>query len=111
PRRAPGAVGGDLRARVAAMNRQVVQRELAGAAGAGPERRPEGAPADVKVPTLVLDGDLDVADIGAIAEAYEREIPRARRVVMRGAAHMPSLELPDDFDRLVLDFLREARGG
>lgn len=34
-----------------------------------------------------------------------REIPGAHRVVMPGVAHIPSLERPEDFDRLVLDFL------
>jgi 3-oxoadipate enol-lactonase len=107
PRRAPGTVGGDLRARVGAMQRRVLENEQA-EVGAGPERRPEGSPADVRAPTLILDGDLDVPEIAAIAEAYERDIPGARRVVMHGAAHLPSLELPEEFDRLALDFLREA---
>lgn len=111
PRRDPGAVGGDVRARVAAMQRRALELELAEAEEAGPERRPEGSPAGVRAPTLVLDGELDVPDIGAIAETYAREIPGARRVVIRGAAHVPSLELPDEFDRLVLGFLDETRPG
>ena len=65
----------------------------------------------MRVPTLILVGDLDLPDLIEIAEAYEREIPGARRVVMHGTAHVPSLERPDDFDRLVLDFLREALPG
>lgn len=110
PHRAPGTVGGDLRTRVAEMQRRVLENERA-EAGAGPERRPDGSPCDVRAPTLILHGDLDLPDIAAIAEAYEREIPGARRVVMRGAAHLPSLELPEEFDRLVLDFVREAAAG
>ena len=111
PRRDHGAVGGDVRARVAEMQRRALELELAEADDVGPERRPEGSPTDVRVPTLVLDGDLDVPEIGEIAESYEREIPGARRVVIRGAAHIPSLELPEEFDRLVLDFLDGARPG
>jgi pimeloyl-ACP methyl ester carboxylesterase len=108
PRRPAGAVGGDVRARVAAMQRRALENELAAASPAGPERRPEGSPADVRAPTLILLGDLDLPDLVEIADAYEREIPGARRVVMHGAAHVPSLEQPEEFDRLVLDFLREA---
>ena len=35
------------------------------------------------------------------------EIPAARRVTMPDAAHLPNLERPDDFNRIVLEFLAE----
>jgi pimeloyl-ACP methyl ester carboxylesterase len=108
PLRPAGAVGGDVRARVAAMQRRAFENELAATSPAGPERRPEGSPAEVRVPTLILVGDLDLPDLTVIAESYEREIAGARRAVMHGVAHLPSLEQPDEFDRLVLDFLREG---
>jgi 3-oxoadipate enol-lactonase len=108
PRRPAGAVGGEVRAQVAAMQRRALELERAAAAEAGPERRPDGSPDRVRVPTLVLAGELDVPDIHDIAAAFEREIPGARRAVVAGAAHIPSLERPDEFDRLVLDFLAEA---
>jgi 3-oxoadipate enol-lactonase len=110
PDRAPGTVGGELRARVAELSRHTLEMELAAEAiEAGPERRPEGSPADVRAPALVVAGEHDVPDILAIADAYEREIPGARRVVMPGVAHVPSMEAPEAFDRLVLDFLASAR--
>ena len=102
-----GSVGGAIRARVAGMQRRALENELA-AGEVGPERRPEGSPADVRVPALVLVGDLDVPDMLDVADAYVREIPGARRVVMHGVAHIPSLERPNEFDRLVLDFLARA---
>jgi 3-oxoadipate enol-lactonase len=110
PHRAPGTVGGELRASVAAMQRRAYELELA-APDAGPERRPSGSSADIRAPALILTGDLDVPDMATIADTYQREIPGARRAVLHGAAHLPSLELPDEFDRLVLDFLREVQGG
>lgn len=109
PHRPAGAVGGDVRARVAAMQRRAFENELAATWTVGPERTPEGSPADVRVPTLIVVGDLDLPDLTAIAEWYQREIPGARRAVMHGVAHVPSLEQPEEFDRLVLDFLRETR--
>jgi pimeloyl-ACP methyl ester carboxylesterase len=108
PGRPPGTIGDPLRARVREMQRRAFDLELA-VPDAGPERRPDGSPADVRTPALVLVGDLDVPDILAIAEAYERDIPGARRIVMEGVAHIPSLERPEEFDRLVLDFLRGVR--
>jgi 3-oxoadipate enol-lactonase len=64
---------------------------------------------EVNVPTLVLTGDEDVADIHRVADRLVAGIPGAERVTMAGAAHLPSLEHPDEFDRIVLAFL--ARDG
>jgi 3-oxoadipate enol-lactonase len=52
---------------------------------------------DVDVPTLVVTGDEDVEDIRVMGDRLAREIP--------GAAHLPNLEQPEDFDRIVLSFL------
>jgi len=108
PGRPPGSVGGDLRARVAAMLRQTLEGELAAGDGAGPERRPEGSPADVRAATLVLVGDQDAPDMVRIADSYARDIPGARHVTMPDAAHIPSMERPEEFDRLVLGFLADV---
>ena len=64
----------------------------------------------VRAPTLVLVGDQDVPDIHAIAERLAREIGGARQAVIDGAAHLPSLERPAEFDDLVLGFLAEVEG-
>jgi pimeloyl-ACP methyl ester carboxylesterase len=63
----------------------------------------------VRAPTLVLTGGQDVADVQAIAERLTREIGGARRAVIDGAAHLPSLERPAEFDDLVLGFLAEVQ--
>ena len=60
---------------------------------------------EVTVPTLVLTGDEDVADIHHIADRLAAGIPGAERATIADAAHLPSLERPQDFDRIVLDFL------
>jgi 3-oxoadipate enol-lactonase len=63
--------------------------------------------ADIRVPTLVVTGDEDVRDIHEIADRLAAEIPGAERAHIAGAGHLPSLERPDDFDRVVLAFLRK----
>jgi pimeloyl-ACP methyl ester carboxylesterase len=113
PHRTPDQVEPDVRAAVATMQREGVGRLLAASGeGGGGEEPPDPAPAgpavDVRAPTLILVGDLDVPDMLAISNRYEQELPNARRVLMRGAAHMPSLEQPAEFDRLVLDFMAEV---
>jgi 3-oxoadipate enol-lactonase len=65
--------------------------------------------AEVKVPTLVITGDEDVADIHRIADRLAAGIPGAERATIADAAHLPNLERPEEFDRIVLDFL--ARHG
>jgi 3-oxoadipate enol-lactonase len=62
---------------------------------------------EIGVPTLVVTGSEDVRDIHEIAEKLAAEIPGAERATIAGAGHLPSLEQPDDFDRVVLAFLHE----
>ena len=62
---------------------------------------------DVAVPTLVVTGDEDIRDIHEIADKLATEIPGAERARIPGSGHLPSLERPDDFDRVVLAFLAE----
>jgi pimeloyl-ACP methyl ester carboxylesterase len=63
---------------------------------------------EIVVPVLVVAGEADVADIHANADRLERELPNAERAVIPGAAHLPPLERPDEFDRLVLPFLERV---
>jgi pimeloyl-ACP methyl ester carboxylesterase len=69
-----------------------------------------GRLAEVGVPTLVTWGDLDVPDVAAGGEAMRSGIVGARQYVFKSAAHMINLEYPDEFNRLVLEFLAEADG-
>ena len=62
---------------------------------------------DVRAPTLVVTGDEDVHDIHEIADKLTAEIPGAEHATIADAAHLPNLERPDEFDRIVLSFLAE----
>lgn len=77
-----------------------------------PEAQPLDPPADqrlgeIRVPTLVMVGDLDTSDTQAAGRRLATEIPDARLKTFEGVAHMVNLERPDRFNRLVLDFLAE----
>ena len=78
-----------------------------------PEQHPDWTPAerlgDVRGPTLVVIADRDVPELNAIAERLAREIPNARRAVIRDADHMVPWRKPDELARLVLEFLRGGR--
>jgi len=59
---------------------------------------------EVSVPTLIVIGDHDSEDLKKLAGRFAQEIPRARLVRMN-AAHLPSLERPVEFNRLLEEFL------
>jgi len=59
---------------------------------------------------LTLDAELlDTPTAKAIADQLAATLPDARRAVVPGAGHLPSLEQPAAFDQIVLPFL-EGRG-
>lgn len=60
---------------------------------------------EIKVPTLVLVGALDVPEFVTLAEQLGAGIPGARLEVIDGVAHLPSMEMPDLFNAKVLEFL------
>jgi len=106
PSRSPGEVDQDVRRKVAEMQRRAI--ELWGGEDGDYQPLVEGwgaRVAEISVPTLVLVGELDRPEMLEIAEQLEAKIPAARRETIPGAAHVPSMERPDEFDRLVLDFL------
>jgi pimeloyl-ACP methyl ester carboxylesterase len=70
-----------------------------------PERSAEERLDEIGVPTLVVVGAEDVEDIAQMAEKLVAGIPGARLETIEGAGHLPSLERPDELNRLLLDFL------
>src|ERR1700731_1234393 len=79
-----------------------------------PDAQPErieppaiGRLGEVHVPTLVIVGNLDVDNVQETAGELIKGIAGARMAVMRGVAHVPNMERPEEFNRLVLDFLSE----
>ena len=61
----------------------------------------------IDVPTLVVVGEEDKPSPPEVAEGMHERIPRSRLVTLPGAGHLTNLEVPDDFNRAVGDFLAE----
>lgn len=60
---------------------------------------------ELALPILAIVGDHDVPDMHAIADRIVATVPDARRVIIQDAAHLPSMEHPDEVNRVVLGFL------
>lgn len=59
----------------------------------------------IHVPTLIIVGDRDAPNIQAIAEVLRTKIAGAQKAVVRDVSHHLNMEKPNEFNRLVLDFL------
>jgi pimeloyl-ACP methyl ester carboxylesterase len=110
PFRQPEQVNPRVRQRAAEMNRIALANGTWARADAQPGN-PLNPPAigrlaEIRVPTLIIVGQLDHPEILRAAEVMAAMIPGAGRVIIPGCAHLPNMEQPEDFNRAVLDFLR-----
>ena len=58
---------------------------------------------------MLIVGDEDQPRVFAAAELLKKALPNVRKAVMHGTAHVPSMERPEEFNRIVLDFLQDFR--
>lgn len=101
-----GRVGGAARDLFLAMNELALRSEPRGTEVHAPAAwgRLDG----IRTPTLVAWGDLDFPEVIAAAEHAVAHVAGARRHVFAGAAHLPNLEQPAAFDRLLADFCSDC---
>jgi 3-oxoadipate enol-lactonase len=94
PHRSEDDVPGELRELVFAMQRGIYELD---------EEPQRGAfePENVRTRMLFVRGELDWPDIARAAERF----PQAQQAVIEGAAHLPTLERPDEVARLIREFL------
>jgi len=60
---------------------------------------------EIKCPTMVVIGDSDAQDLQKVARRLAGDIPGATMTTIANAAHLPSLEHPAEFNRLLQGFL------
>jgi len=65
---------------------------------------------EVRVPVLVVVGAHDTLFMQAAADYMLEHIPSVRKVVIQDAAHLPNLDHPEEFQRIVTKFLDEVAG-
>jgi len=62
---------------------------------------------EIKIPTLIITGAKDTTVQPAHQSKMAGWIPGARQVIMKDAGHAASVEFPDEFNKLLLEFLLE----
>lgn len=65
---------------------------------------------DLRMPALLITGDIDPYTPPAVLEVFHRRIPHATAIVIPNSGHSAFWEQPERFNRAVLDFLAEIRG-
>ncbi len=105
--RTPDQVDPAVRAKVSTMNRELYDRdaEINAIEWQEAAQPAAGRLEELRVPTLVIVGDCDQPVIVATAEALGARVPGAQLVVMQNTAHVPNMEQPAEFNRIVSDFL------
>ncbi|MDP9313061.1 MAG: alpha/beta hydrolase [Chloroflexota bacterium] len=109
-KRSPYQVPAAIRDRVRAMNLIALRSDAANLGGISQPLEPPavGRLGELQAPTLVIVGALDEPGVIEAGETMARTIPEVRKIVIAGTAHMPNMERPDEFNRVVLEFLREV---
>jgi pimeloyl-ACP methyl ester carboxylesterase len=109
--RTPDQVDPAFRAKASAMNRALYDHDAEMNAVAWQPAEPPAYPRleTVTAPTLVIVGDRDLPDIQQCVDVLAARIPGARKVVMHNTAHLPSMELPDEFNQILGDFLSSLK--
>lgn len=99
-----GRVGGAVRELFCEMNEIALRAEVRGNESAPPPAWDRLSA--LTAPTLVAWGDRDFPHVALVCEHLARSVAGARRHVFTGTAHLPNLEQPAAFDRLLVDFCR-----
>lgn len=65
---------------------------------------------NIKSPTLVLVGELDILKSRKYSEIIVQQIPHAEFIIIPGAGHASCLEKPNEFNSIVLGFVMKNTG-
>jgi pimeloyl-ACP methyl ester carboxylesterase len=109
PRRTPEQVEPGVRELVREMNLIALTTPPDLGVEQGLEPAASGRLGEVRAPVLVIAGELDTPRTLAAADLLESSIPGARKVFIEGAAHLPNMERPSEFNRHVLEFFGQLR--
>ena len=64
---------------------------------------------EIIAPTLVTVGSRDEPDFHRAADILVRNLSYPQKYVFQGSGHLPNMDAPEDFNRVLLDFLNLSR--
>jgi 2-hydroxy-6-oxonona-2,4-dienedioate hydrolase len=105
--RAPTKVDPSMRALAIEMSRRALAQEARRLGKRLPdaETPAAGRLADLQMPVLILVGEYDTPYIRAAADYMLEHLPSARKEVIADAAHLPNMDHPAEFQRVIEAFL------
>jgi pimeloyl-ACP methyl ester carboxylesterase len=91
------------------MNRIALSHEVKGLGKRLPDSQVPAAERlhELAIPLLVVVGVHDTPYILAAADYMMEKIPSAQKVTFEDAAHLPNMDHPEEFRRVVAEFLRK----
>ncbi|MEK9753069.1 MAG: 3-oxoadipate enol-lactonase [Rhodospirillaceae bacterium] len=101
-------VGNPVTEKIAEMIRTTDVEGFAGCCAAIRDMDQQPLLARIKVPTLVVVGELDPGTPIAAAEVLHAGIEGSELAVIPASAHLCNMERPDEFNRIVTDFLAKV---
>lgn len=107
PGQPPDRVDPELRRQMIGWNMQNYLAEQPASQVVAPPSAAEHL-ADIGVPVLAIWGTLDESTVGEAGRRLVAAVSDGRSHVFDGVAHMVNLERPDEFNRVVRDFLLEV---
>ena len=111
PHRTPAEVDSSVREKVRQMAYETVMNWNPESKEATLDPPAAGRLTEIQVPTLTVVGDLDMPVILKIVDMVEAQIPGAKKVVIPDAAHMLNMEKPQEFNKVVMEFLAHLSTG
>jgi pimeloyl-ACP methyl ester carboxylesterase len=107
--RSPAQVNQAMRRLLYEMNRIALSHEVKGLGKRLPDSQVPAAERlhELAIPLLVVVGVHDTPYILAAADYMMEKIPSAQKVTFEDAAHLPNMDHPEEFRRVVAEFLRK----
>lgn len=106
PRRSPGEVNPEVRRLVGVMQHVAFENPTPDGVKLDrlipPARKRLG---EIKVPTLIVAGSLDVEHVLGVARRVKAGVPDSQLEMIEGTAHLPTLERPLLWLKLLMEFL------
>jgi 3-oxoadipate enol-lactonase len=63
---------------------------------------------DIRIPTLIVTAEFDLALCKNVADIMERKIPGAKLVSIKGAGHIMNMDKPKEFNKMIFKFISQS---